>query len=124
IQRTGAASAEELSARVRQMLEERRQQEQQADMHQQVCEQLLEKTPLELPEGLTGRQTQRVLQRRRLELLYRGLSEQEVEQQIAEMRSGSEEEARRQLKLFFIIDQAAQALEVEVSEAEINGRIA
>ncbi len=35
-----------------------------------------------------------------------------------------EAEAARQLKLFFILDQIAKSLEVDVNENEINGRIA
>lgn len=124
VEQMGVPSEDELRSRVREMLEQRLQQEQQSDLHRQVCDQLLEKVTLELPEGLTGRQTERVLRRRAMELAYQGTPEQEVEQQLAEMRSGSEEEARRQLKLFFIIDQAAKNLEVEVADAEINGRIA
>ncbi len=84
----------------------------------------LENVDLELPKGVTGRQTARVLQRQQMELAYRGVPEDEIAQQIAEAREGSEEEAIRQLKLFFILDKAAKDLEVEVNENEINGRIA
>lgn len=124
IEQAGVSSADDLKSRLRQSLEQRAGRDQRADLHEQICNHLLEKVKLELPEGLTGRQTQRVLRRRQLELMYRGLPQHEVEQQIAEMRSGSEEEARRQLKLFFIIDQAAKDLDVDVSENEINGQIA
>ena len=73
---------------------------------------------------MTGRQAQRTLQREAMELAYRGVPQQEIDQQIAERRADTEEKARRHLKLFFIIDAAAEQLKVEVTEAEINGRIA
>ncbi|MEZ6193044.1 MAG: trigger factor [Phycisphaerales bacterium] len=120
----GVESVDDLKARIKQMLEQRHEQNQRADMHKQVAEYLTENVELELPKGVTGRQTARVLQRQQMELAYRGVPEDEIAQKIAEMREGSEEEAIRQLKLFFILDQAAKDLEVEVQENEINGRIA
>lgn len=120
----GVESVDDLKARIRQMLEQRHGQNQRADMHKQVAEYLIDHVELELPKGVTGRQTARVLQRQQMELAYRGVPEDEIAQQIAERREDSEEEAIRQLKLFFILDQAAKDLKVEVQENEINGRIA
>jgi trigger factor len=79
---------------------------------------------LTLPKGLTDRQSARVLRRQALELSYQGLPENEIEQRVAELRASSEEDARKQLKLFFILDQAAKQLDVDVTENEVNGRIA
>lgn len=124
VTQAGLESEAELKDRLRTMLQERAQQEQQTDLRQQATDQLADKVDLELPEGLTSRQTERALYRRRMELMYQGLSEEEVEQQVAEMRSASEDEARRQLKIFFILDKAAKELEIEVNEGEINGQIA
>ncbi len=120
----GVESVDELKSRIREMLEQRHEQNSRADMHKQVSEYLAKNVDLELPKGVTGRQTARVLQRQQMELSYRGVPEDEIAQQIAEAREGSEEEAIRQLKLFFILDQAAKDLDVQVNETEINGRIA
>ncbi len=120
----GVESVDDLKSRVKEMLEQRHEQNSRADMHKQVADYLSENVELELPKGVTGRQTARVLQRQQMELAYRGVPEDEIAQQIAEAREGSEEEAIRQLKLFFILDKAAKDLEVEVNENEINGRIA
>jgi trigger factor len=120
----GVESVDELKSRIRQMIEQRHAQNQRADMHKQVADYLTEHVDLELPKGVTGRQTARVLQRQQMELAYRGVPEDEIAQQIAEQREGSEEEAIRQLKLFFILDQAAKDLDVQVNDNEINGRIA
>ena len=120
----GVADEGELKERIRTMLENRNEQAQAADMHRQVTEQLVEKTELELPEGLKGRQIDRTLQRQRMELMYAGKSEEEIESELAEARSQGEAEAVKQLKTFFVIDQAAKDLEIEVAENEFNGRIA
>ncbi|GAH42837.1 unnamed protein product [marine sediment metagenome] len=40
------------------------------------------------------------------------------------MRAGSEQQAKEQLKAFFIMDKIAEKLEIEVTDEEINGHIA
>lgn len=124
VKQFGLESPEQMRERVREALQSQAQRDQQSAMHRQVCEYLLEKVALELPTGLTGRQTARILRREAMELAYRNVPEREIEQRLAEMRVASEDNARRQLKLFFILDQAAKDLSVDVSEEEVNGRIA
>ncbi|MEX0776253.1 MAG: trigger factor [Phycisphaeraceae bacterium] len=120
----GLETVEEVRGRIGEMLKGRHQREQATALHKQITDYLMEKVNLELPEGLSKRQTARLLQRQAMEMAYQGVPEQEIQQKIADMRSGSEEEARRQLKLFFIINEAAKKLNIEVSENEVNGMIA
>lgn len=124
VEQSGLESEQALLARIRETLESRAQQQQRSKLHDQISQQLLDRVQFELPEGLTGRQTARVLRRRALELAYQGVPQPEIEQRIADMRQQSEAEARRQLKLFFILDKAAKQWDIEVSEGEINGRLA
>jgi len=124
IEQAGAEDEDKLREQISGMLEQQVQQEQQTKMRDQVREYLIDKVEMELPEGLTGRQIERQLQRQRMELMYRGTSEQDIEQRMAELRTESEEDARKQLKEFFILDKAAKDLEVEVAQNEINGRVA
>lgn len=119
----GMQSEDELRERLKTMLEQRNEQAQQADMHKQVTQQLVDAVDLDLPEGLKSRQIERALQRQQMELLYSGAQPDEVEQKLAEARSEGEVAATRQLKTFFVLDKAAKQLEIEVQENEINGRI-
>jgi trigger factor len=120
----GLASEDELKERVKTMLEQRAEQNTQADLYQQLTDALVEKVELELPKGITDQQASRVLQRQGMEMMYRGVPEEEVRAKLAEMRSESEEQAARQLKQFFILDKASKDLEIDVDEQELNGRIA
>ena len=97
---------------------------QQSAMRQQVADHLLEKVSMDLPERLTAGQAERLMHRQRVEMMYRGMDEMVIEQQIAEMRDASSEQAAKELKLSFILNKAAEDLEVRVEEAEVNGRIA
>ncbi|MCX5659596.1 MAG: trigger factor [Planctomycetota bacterium] len=123
VKQAGLATEADLRDRVRQGIQARAERDQTSAQHRQICNYLLEKVALELPVGLTGRQTARILRREAMDLAYRNVPEHEIERQIAEMRGTSEENARRQLKLFFILDQAAKDLNIDVSEGEVNGRI-
>ena len=54
----------------------------------------------------------------------RGVPKEEVEQQMEQLRAGSEEQAREQLKIYFIMDKVAEKYEISVTDEEINGHIA
>ena len=122
--KAGFESMDGLKSKLRDMLESRQKREQKIDLHDQIARHLIDQVELELPEAMTTRQAQRLLQRKAMELAYVGSSEQHIDQQMAEMRTASEEDARSQLKKFFILAKAAEDLGVEVAEAEVNGRIA
>ncbi|MEM9414797.1 MAG: trigger factor [Planctomycetota bacterium] len=124
VERMGLGSEEELTERVKTSLEQRAEQNQKADLYQQACDQLVEQVALDLPAGISSRQTERVLQRQQMDMMYRGTPASEIEEKIAELRTESEEAAQRQLKQFFILDKASKDLDVDVSEQELNGRIA
>jgi trigger factor len=123
-QRYGMESADQVKDAVRQRLEQRAQIEQQSAMRSQVARHLLDHTKMELPKRLTASQAARNLERNRLELLYRGVDAQKIEEKIAELRAASAASAASELKLFFVLDRAAEKLDVKITDAELNGRIA
>lgn len=119
----GVESEEDLKTRVTDDLKQRREREQQGNQHKQLREQLLEKIDFELPEKIAGRQIARNLQNQAMQLAYQGMKEDEIEAKIAEVRTENEEEARKDLRLFFILDRLAKTNEIDVTPEEINGRI-
>lgn len=121
----GFESEEMLREQIKLALEQRRDNEQRAAMREQVSEWLAEQLDFELPERLSQQQAERNLERIRMDLMHRGgLSPDEVEEKLAEVRSETEAAAQRRLKLFFIMHRLAEHFEVQVSEEEVNGRIA
>ncbi|MCP3902511.1 MAG: trigger factor [Planctomycetes bacterium] len=125
LEQYGIATEEILREQIRVALEQRRDEEQQAAMREQVYEYLLGTVDFELPEKLSANQASRMLERQRMELLYRGgISADEVETMLAEMRSETETESRQRLKLSFLLHRLAEHFEVTVSDQEVNGRIA
>jgi trigger factor len=123
VSRFGFESESQLREAVEQRLSQRAQVVQKSVQHQQIARHLLKETKLDLPPKLTASQAARNLDRRRLELMYRGVDPAAIETHMAELRAASGEQAARDLKLVFILNKAAEELGVEVTEGEVNGRI-
>jgi len=120
----GFDNEDEFREQIKQSLQERAEQRQQTAMRNQVTDAIIEKAEFDLPEGLSGRQTERILQRRAMEMMYQGASQQDIDEAMAELRTASEEEAQKELTLFFILNKYAEQFDVDVSEGEVNGQIA
>ena len=96
----------------------------QQSMRDQITNYLLQEVKIELPETLSERQAERVISRRALDMLMRGVPQSTVDDRMEELRSGAKQDAVKELKLYFIMQKVASMLKVDVSEAELNGRIA
>lgn len=120
----GMSDEAALKTAIRERMSQRVQVQQQTLIRQQIADYLLANTTLTLPERLTTNQAARTLENRRLELMYRGIAPQEIEVHMAELRSQSATSAQHDLKLFFILNKAAEDLKVQVTEGEMNQRIA
>ncbi|HWB19546.1 MAG TPA: trigger factor [Phycisphaerales bacterium] len=105
-------------------LEHRRDEEQAGAMREQLMEKIADLVEIPMPEKLTAAQAERNLEHARLELMSRGVTPDEIESHLAEMRADSETASRARLKNFFLMLRFAEKLNIQVSEQEVNGRIA
>ena len=120
----GFADEKELRDALREQMVERITSDVQQAMREQVNKYLLENVQMELPTKLSARQADRVVNRRAMDLMSRGIAREQLEANIERLKSGAQDEAVRELKLFFILQQIATENGVDVDEAELNGRIA
>ena len=93
-------------------------------MREQIGEYLVRNAKLEIPEGLSNRQTERMVARRKIELYQAGLPQTEVEKQMDQLRASARDQVVRDLKLYFVLERIAEEREIEVVEEELNGAIA
>ncbi len=100
------------------------EQETHGAMAQQIYRYLLANTNLDLPAKLSQRQMGNVLRRRATELMQKGMPESEIVHQIDQLRISSAQQAAVDLRLFFILGKLAEQFGIEVSEEEVNARIA
>lgn len=124
VARFGLEDEAALKDRLRERLEQRAKVQQATALRQQVARYLLENVQFPLPERITAVQAARAMERRRMELMYRGMDNLEIEQHVAELRAASAAEAQQNLKLFFILNRVAEELDVNVSENEARQRVA
>jgi trigger factor len=120
----GFQTEQELLDALRQQMVERIDYDVKQSMREQVNKYLLDNVQIDLPTKLSDRQADRVVQRRAMDLMMRGLPREQVEANIERLSGGAKDEASRELKLFFILQKIAAEQNVDVDEAELNGRIA
>lgn len=120
----GMENLDQLKDAIRGRLYQRGMIEQATVMRNQVADHLLKNTQMELPQRMTEVQSARNIERLRMEYMYRGFDPMDAERLLAERRNASDERTRNDLKLFFILNQAAEDLKVGVTEQEVYGRIA
>jgi trigger factor len=119
----GFGTEAELRQALREQMEEKIHSDIQQAMREQVNGFLLQNINIELPTKLSDKQTDRIISRRAVELMMKGIPREQVEANIERLRHGAKDEAIRELKLFFILQKLATDYNVEVGEAELNGRI-
>lgn len=119
----GLENEDALRDQVKQTLEQRNTVEQRRAMGEQVVEAIMKQVEVELPEKISSRQAASFLERRAMDLMQQGVSPEELEQRLAELRSSTRDQAQQALKHVFVMDEVARSLDVEVTEAEVNGRI-
>jgi len=123
-ERLGVEDQDELRERIQDRLQGQLEQRSRTEMTEQIFKYLLDNTNFDLPLDIVGKQAETVLRRQYINLLSRGLSREQIEDQMEQLRASSENQAKEQLKTFFIMDKVGDKLEIEVTEEEINGRIA
>ena len=124
LQDLGFETEKELREALREQMEEKINYDVQQAMREQVNQYLLANSHIELPNKLSNKQTDRLISRRAVDLLMRGIPREQVEANLERLRHGARDEAIRELKLFFMLQKIANDQNVDVDEAELNGRIA
>lgn len=114
----------ELREALREQMDEKITYDVQQSMREQVNDFLFKNVTVELPAKLSEKQTDRIVSRRAVDLMMRGMPRDQVEANIERLRHGAADEGSRELKLFFILQKLAAEHNIEVDEAELNGRIA
>ncbi len=124
LKRFGVSTAEELRDNIRTGMTAQAERSARSAMSEQVYQYLRDKTSFELPADIAADQTLSVLQRQYTNMLMRGLPKEQIDQQMEQLRASSEEQAKEQLRQFFIMDKVAEKFEVKVTDEEVNGYIA
>ena len=123
-ERAGYESLAELRERFAERMKAQVELEADRAMREQINEYLLSHTEFDLPEGVASRHAARVLQRRHVDLLQMGVSREQVDERMTEIEASVNEQANRDLKLTFLFQKIAEKQGIEVTEEEVNSRVA
>ncbi len=124
LEQLGFENEQQLNDALREEMVNRVTADVQNNMRDQVAKSLLEGVTMDLPTKLSTKQEGRIVQRRAMDLLQRGVPEDQIVANIENLRGGAKDEAVRELKLFFILQKIAEDQQVDVTEGELNGNIA
>ena len=124
LQRLNLDSEEELRDRIKDQLQGRVEAQVRSEMSEQVYQYLDDNINFDLPLDVVAQQADSVLRRQYINLMMKGLQREQIDTQLEQLKASSEEQAKRQLKTFFIMDKIAEKFEITVTEPEINGYIA
>ncbi len=122
--RLGVKDEKELREKTHEALQNRLEMQLRTEMTEQIYQYLLDNTDFDLPLDIVARQAHTVLQRQYVNLMTQGLSREQVDKQMDQLKASSDERAKEQLKTFFIMDKIAEKLDIKVSDEELNGHIA
>ncbi len=120
----GFDNLEEMKEHLTGQLRSRMEMEAQQSMRDQVCDWLLEKVDIDVPEGVAKRHTAQTLQRQSVELLRMGVPHERIQENLTQLQASATEQAKRDLKLQFILGKIIEVKEIMVGDDEVNSRIA
>jgi trigger factor len=124
LNRFGVENEKELREKITENLQNNLEQQARTQMKEQIHKHLLDNTKFDLPMDIVADQATNILQRQYTNLFSQGLSQEKIEEHIQQLQASSEEQAKEQLKTYFIMDKVAKKLEIDVTEEELNGHIA
>lgn len=124
LEQLGFTNEQELRDELKVQMDHRIESDIKVAMHNQVRNFLMKNIEMELPNKLTQRQEHRVANRRASEAMMRGMSQDQVKQNLDRLYMGALDQARAELKQFFALSKLAQQHEIEVDEDEVNLQIA
>jgi len=124
LKRFGVENEKQLREKVEESLNDRLQQQARNQMRDQIYKYMLDNTDFDLPMDIVADQTNSILQRQYANLLKQGLPQEQINENMEKLHASSEEQAKQQMKTFFIIDKVAEKLDIDVTDEEINGQIA
>lgn len=120
----GFDNLEHLRSAVRARMQTGIEAEARGQMRSQVEKHLLESTKLDVPAGVAARHSENLLARRYVDLMQRGLTREQIEEHLTELKASAQEQAQRDLKLRFILAKIIEKENIDTDDGEINARVA
>jgi trigger factor len=119
----GAASVDDLHAKIRNALERQLVYEQRQAARQQVLQHIAAAANWDLPQDLLRRQVQKTLQRKVMEMQKAGFSEDDIRSRATLLQQDAINSTALSLKEHFVLQKIAEVEKLDVSETDIDDEI-
>jgi trigger factor len=116
-------SEEELRKNIRMHMEESAQNKEKGRQQDVVCEFLLGKTKLDVPESAVKEQTRNVMYDMARQRMMSGMGQDQIKAQTADMMKEAQVKGEEQVKLRYIIMAIADAENIQVTDQEVSEEI-
>lgn len=113
----------ELRERVAARIREARASQARSVVEKRLLEQLLEKTPVEMPERVIERSLESQARKAELRLRESSVPEEEIPEKLEQMRRDRREEMTREYKSFFLVEEIAKKEKIYVTEDDVRARV-
>lgn len=116
-------SEAELRKNIREHMEEAAKNKEKGRQQDEICEFLLGKTKLDVPESAVKEQTRNVMYDMARQRMMSGMNQEQIKAQQEDMMKEAKEKAEEQVKLRYIIMAIADAEAVKVDDQEISAEV-
>jgi len=123
LKKINVESVEKLRENINSEISEQKSTERDNEIEAKCVDQLIERTPFDIPEKLLMNQVTQQEQNIRYELMRMGLPQDKVEEEAGKMGDKNREAAIRNIKANFIYDNIAEKESVYVTENEIEAEL-
>jgi trigger factor len=120
----GTESLEKLKEQIRSGIAAEKESETRADMCKQIVDQLLAKTPFDLPESLVAAETRSIIYDMVRENTMRGVTKEELEKRKDEIFGFAMQSAKDRLRATFVMSAIADAEQIKVEKKELEEKLA
>ena len=117
-------SEEELRTNIRGHLEEAAENKEKNRRQDAICEFLLKKTKIEVPETAVQKQTRNVMYEMARQRMMQGMAQEQIEAQSEELMEEAKVKGEEQVKLRYIIFDIADAEKITADDQEVSEEIA
>ena len=93
------------------------------ELQGQISSKLVEMADFDMPEDMMKHHTNEKLHKYQLELLNKGTPQEEIEKNMEELKSASEESVIRDFKISLVLERIAEKERIFVTEDDVNRRI-
>ncbi|MBN2453784.1 MAG: trigger factor [Candidatus Omnitrophica bacterium] len=115
----GRENLEDLKKEVLKELEARSKASGEADLENQLLGKLMDDNVFQVPSGFVARQLKHMVDDAKRRLLERGFNKEELDKKDKEFSDKFRDDAVRQVRLIFILDEIADKEKVEVSDEDV-----